>query len=115
MGAAFARMECCLLRSFCMQVINVGAVTTRESPPLDIATGVKRFIRQELAPDCSEADLGDDVSLLESGILDSFGIMTLLAFIEKTYRVSIPVEQLEPVNFESVSAISGLIDRMKRA
>lgn len=80
---------------------------------VDIAPVVKQFIRSELAPDCGEADLGDDVSLLESGILDSFGIMTLLAFIEKSFRITIPVENIEPANFETVAAISRFIGQAK--
>ena len=81
---------------------------------VDIAPAVKQFIRRELAPDTSEADLGDDVSLLDSGILDSFGIMTLLTFIETKFQVRIPADQIEPANFESVGAISRLINQIQQ-
>lgn len=95
-----------------MQLTPVGAVATAPDH-LDIATTIRQFIRRELAPDCAAADLGDHVSLLESGILDSYGIMTLLAFIESTFRISIRVEEIEPANFESVASISTLVDRMR--
>jgi acyl carrier protein len=80
---------------------------------VDVAPAVRQFISRELAPGTTEADLGDDVSLLESGILDSFGIMTLLSFLEDSFQVRIPVERIEPANFETVAAISMLVDDVK--
>ncbi len=75
----------------------------------EIATLIRQFIRREIAPDCGDADIGDDASLLNSGILDSFGIMTLLSFIEDSFDVKIPVDQIEPANFETVASISSLV------
>ena len=80
---------------------------------IDIAPAVKQFIRCELAPDVGDGELRDDVSLLDSGILDSLGIMTLLSFIESSFGVHIPVEQIEPANFETVTSISVLIASMR--
>ena len=80
---------------------------------VDIARVVEQFICTELAPDCGAAELPDDESLLDSGILDSLGIMTLLTFIEDRFRVRIPVDQVEPQNFESVATISTLIARVE--
>jgi acyl carrier protein len=71
-----------------------------------IARSIKRYLCTELATDCREDTLGDEDSLLDSGILDSFGIMALLKFIEREYGVSIPAEDIEPEKFESVAAIA---------
>jgi acyl carrier protein len=73
---------------------------------VSIAAAIKRFVCTELAPDVPEAELPDEESLLDSGILDSFGIMSLLAYIEQEYGVEIPAEDIEPENFETVSAIA---------
>ncbi len=71
-----------------------------------ISSTLKRFILDELAPEVDSADLQDDDSLLDSGILDSFGIMSLLAFIEQEYGVEVPAEDIEPENFETIAAIA---------
>lgn len=71
-----------------------------------IASKIQRFICTELAPDLDASELDPDDSLLDSGILDSFGIMTLLAFIQQEYGVDIPAEDIEPENFETVNTIS---------
>ena len=71
-----------------------------------IASALTRFICAELAPDLDAADLDPEDSLLDSGILDSFGIMTLLSFIEEKFGVDMPAEDIEPENFETVTAIA---------
>jgi len=77
----------------------------------DIAQIIKQFVRKELAPDCEEAQLDSQHSLLESGILDSFGIMVLLSFIEEKFHVKISADKIEPANFENLAAISELVAR----
>jgi acyl carrier protein len=72
---------------------------------------IRQFIREEIAPDCDVDKLANNESLLESGILDSFGIMLLLPFIEDNLRVKIPADQLEPANFETLAAIVELVNR----
>lgn len=44
--------------------------------------------------------------LLLSGILDSLGVMSLVAFIEKERGLNIPAQDLTIENFASVDAIS---------
>ncbi len=75
----------------------------------DLSSSIKRFICSELAPEIDVNDLDDEDSLLDSGILDSFGIMTLLEFLEQEYGVEIPAEDIEPDNFETVAAIAGTV------
>ena len=77
----------------------------------EIVQIVRRFIRDDIAQDCDEAKLDDNVSLLDSGILDSFGIMSLLAFIEEDFQVKIPAHEIEPSNFETLASIAGLVAR----
>ena len=72
---------------------------------------IRRFICEEVAPDCDVEKLANNESLLESGILDSIGIMLLLPFIEDNFHVKIPVDQLEPANFETIASITALVTK----
>jgi acyl carrier protein len=72
---------------------------------------VKQFILKELAPDLNPDELDADQPLLESGIIDSFGIMTLLSFIEDKFKLKIQADDLIPENFETLSAIANLITK----
>ncbi len=51
------------------------------------------------------AKLSEDEDLLSSGILDSLGILQLVSFIEKTFGIRIPDEDVMFDNFQSVSAM----------
>lgn len=70
---------------------------------------LKQFITEELDPNCDANKLREDESLLESGLIDSLGIMKLLAFIEEKFEIKVSDEELIPENFETLSAIEQLI------
>jgi len=48
-------------------------------------------------------------NLLEGGVLDSLGILDLVAFIEKKFDVVLSDDELLPENFESIRHISTFI------
>ena len=72
---------------------------------------IQEFISRELLHDVMDTPLQDGDQLIESGIIDSLGIMTLLVFMEEKFSLQIPSEDLVPENFDSITAISNLIDR----
>lgn len=84
-------------------------MATRPTEPERIKARLREFFRENV-PDCDPALLDRDHSLLESGVLDSFGVMTLLSFIEEEFRVRIPADQIEPANFETLSTITALVE-----
>ncbi len=72
---------------------------------------LRQFIKEELDSSNNTNDLGEDESLLESGIIDSMGIMKLLAFIEEKFQIKVSDEELIPENFETLSTIEKLISQ----
>ena len=69
------------------------------------------FLTQEVLEDVPE--LKPEQPLL-TGLLDSFGLLALLNFIEERYGVTIPHDEVITDNFRSVSALAQFIDS-KRA
>jgi acyl carrier protein len=67
------------------------------------------YIKNEIMRN-GNAKLSDDEDLLSSGILDSLGILQLVAFIEKTFGIHIPDEDVIFDNFQSLSSISNYLD-----
>jgi acyl carrier protein len=55
--------------------------------------------------------LDDGDSLLERGILDSTGILELVAFLEEEFGATIADDELVPENLDSVSNILGYLER----
>lgn len=53
-----------------------------------------------------------DSPLISSGYLDSFSIATVVVFLEKTFKISVPDDQIVPSNFETVTKISNLVESL---
>jgi len=66
------------------------------------------FIRDELAKGASDVDVASD-SLIETGIIDSVGIMKLVDFIEGKFSVKISDDELLPENFDTLDDITKLV------
>lgn len=71
---------------------------------------IREFITQEMLHGNLTSKIENDDQLLESGIIDSLGIMTLLSFIEENFSIQIQGEDLIPENFASILTISALVD-----
>ena len=54
-------------------------------------------------------DWESENDLIESGLLDSFDMITLVSELNDTFGVSIGLEHLEPENFSSVNTIANLL------
>ncbi len=67
-------------------------------------------ILQELHP---EVDFENSESLIDSKILDSFDIITLISEIHEEFDVKIPVDEITPKNFNSAKALYALIERLQ--
>jgi len=59
----------------------------------------------------ADADISDNQSLLESGVIDSTGVLELIAFLESTYGISIADEEIVPENLDSIDSIASYLAR----
>jgi acyl carrier protein len=57
------------------------------------------------------ARLRDDSSFLQSGIIDSTGILELISFLEETYGVKIEDHELIPENMDSLLNVAAFVER----
>jgi acyl carrier protein len=58
-------------------------------------------------------ELTNQDSLLDRGVIDSTGVLELIAFLEETYGIAIPDEEIVPENLDSISNIAQYILRKK--
>ena len=56
-----------------------------------------------------EGTLSNEDSFMETGIIDSTGILELVKFLESTYTIKVTDEELIPDNLDSVSKIASFI------
>lgn len=53
----------------------------------------------------------EDASFLEKGIIDSTGVLELVAHLESTYGITVNDDELIPENLDSVAAVCAYVDR----
>jgi acyl carrier protein len=78
---------------------------------MQLQSDIKRFIVDNFLYGNDGDDLGPDTSLLKRGVIDSTGVLELVAFVEEQYGISVADDELVPDNLDSISRISSFISR----
>jgi len=55
------------------------------------------------------ADFDDETPLLESGLIDSLGILELVDYLEQTFAIELDDEDLSPENFDSIATLARFV------
>ena len=71
----------------------------------DTRETIRGFIRQSFLKESRGNNFHDDVSFIDSGIIDSVGVLELVAFIEETFSFRMEDEELVPENLDSVDKL----------
>jgi acyl carrier protein len=77
----------------------------------DCASRIKEFIVTEVNPDLGLSTVGDDEPLIESGIVDSLGVLKIMAFLDETFGLDLSSAEINLENFKDVRTICGLVDK----
>ena len=67
---------------------------------------IVEFITTNFLFDETNTSIGDTDSLLETGVIDSTGVLELVAFIEETYGIKVEDEEIIPENLDSINDIT---------
>ena len=62
-----------------------------------------------------KSDLDRDTPLLEWGVIDSFALTDVLAFVEDEFQLMVPAEEMTPENLRDLEAIGTLLARLQPA
>lgn len=60
------------------------------------------------------AGLEDETSFLESGIIDSTGMLELITFLEEQFQIQIEDEELSPENLDSLNNLEAFLSRKQQ-
>jgi acyl carrier protein len=72
---------------------------------------VRQFLLNNYLFTDREDALGNDDSLLQKGIVDSTGMMELIAFLEDQFGIRIDDAEMVPENLDSVNNIVAFLNR----
>jgi len=76
----------------------------------DVKTKIRAFLLSDLAKRRGVTSIGDDDSLLESGVVDSLGIFLIVTFLEENFHVGVADDEITPDNFNTLDAISRMVE-----
>jgi len=91
-------------------------LSTREAEPngvsgsrMSLQDRLKQFVKDTFLVD----DVGAEESFLANGIIDSLGVLHLVAFVEGVIGTKVPDTDLLPENFDSVARVCAYIERFQ--
>ena len=76
----------------------------------EINPSIRSFILRKF-PAARKRNLNDAVPLLESGIIDSLGVLDLVGFLEQTFDMKINDDDLTPDNFGNIERMVAFVQR----
>lgn len=76
---------------------------------MTIEDQIKDYIARNLLFSENGYHYSDQISFLEEGIVDSVGVMELVAFVEEKFAIKVQDHEITPDHFDSVSKLASYI------
>ena len=70
---------------------------------------LRRFVFENFMLGRAQDELDEDASFLDSGIIDSTGVMELVDFLEDRFGITVEDSELTPDNLDSISRLSAYL------
>jgi acyl carrier protein len=70
-----------------------------------------QFLRTIQRPDFPLGEIDGDLSLVESGLIDSLALLQIITYLEQTYHLDFREKGIDPGELRSVNAILEFIAR----
>ena len=75
-----------------------------------IRADIRKFIEDNFFFQPDNVELLDGQSLLEAGVVDSTGVLELVAFLEERFQLQIADADIIPENLDTIQAISQFVE-----
>ena len=70
-----------------------------------------QFLRTIQRPDFPLQEIDGDLSLVESGLIDSLALLQIITYLEQTYAIDFREKGIDPGELRSVNAILEFVAR----
>lgn len=78
---------------------------------MTIEARIREFISQNILFSDGGFPYPDDVSFVQEGIIDSIGMLELVAFVEENFHCDVLDQEIIPENFDTVDNLASYIRR----
>lgn len=80
---------------------------------MTVANAVRQFIQKNFYVE-DAAQLADDSSLVTEGIVDSTGMLEVIAFLESEFGIRVEDHETVPANLETIGRIAAFVAAKSR-
>jgi acyl carrier protein len=77
----------------------------------EIEQGLRRFIEENFLFGKDGASLRAEDSLLETGVIDSTGVLELIGHLEGEFGIEVLDDELVPENLDSIRSLVAFVER----
>jgi acyl carrier protein len=81
---------------------------------METAMQIRNYLEKKYSSGRKGIHLNDDTMLLEEKVIDSIGVLELLFFVEETFMIEVPEEDISPDHFGTISRLALYIDRKQK-
>ena len=86
------------------------ALTCLQGGEAETATDIRAFVVDNFLLGDDDG-LEDDASLLDSGIVDSTGVVEIVTYLEERFGIEVHDEELVRANLDSISSLARFVER----
>ncbi|MBI4523200.1 MAG: acyl carrier protein [Deltaproteobacteria bacterium] len=77
---------------------------------MSVTEKISAFLRAKFPPGRNGDSIDPNQSLLSAGLIDSLGILKLIAFIEEEFAIELQPDEINLENFDSLAAIARTVE-----
>lgn len=86
-------------------------IENRQSGPLEIKGPVRQYVQENHFLGAPPNRLEDGTPLVTSGIIDSIGMIGLVAFLEEQFQIQLQASEINAQGLDSLERIETLVRR----
>lgn len=76
-----------------------------------LKTQVRQYVMDNFLMGSAPPALGDDESFMGSHVVDSVGVLELIAFLEQTFGIKVEDDEMVPDNLDSLNGVGRYLER----
>jgi len=81
---------------------------------IDATQKIRAFVLDEFLPEEEAGHLREDTPLITTGILDSLGVLKLMAFLERCFSIRIEAREVDIDDLNTIQSMCGLVESKLR-
>ena len=75
----------------------------------DIRNKLRNFVKETFL--VGDEELNDSESFMQTGIIDSTGVLELASFVEQEFSITIEDDEMTPSNLDSIDNLVGFLTK----